>query len=514
MNKKAVNYNKNIALVLFFTLFYHAKIQALPAILDNWATAFPNSNSDSASCQLCHQSSSGGDGWNGYGWAVRQTYLANGGNATAAFQAVLTANSDSDPANFTNGEEINTNTQPGWTAGNNNTIYFKSGSISTLQPPPATLTQLDPQVINTPDIDVSPSTLSFSADVGTSSQSQSISIGNVGNSSLNINSIGICSGNTAEFKFSAASVLPITIQGGTQTSVAVTYSPTNIGLDNDCLQVNSNDPDEAALKIQLSGQGLDPNGKLLDLDINGFEVSANADVGGNPVTINLTVQNNGQIQGTARASVTGVLNGSVVYSQVKDFNSDASGQIQVLAFPNSFPQSAGTIQWQASVTDQDPDTDTATANTTVTSSRLSNPIPAVIQKGNVSVAFETVASGLLAPNYGTYAPGIADQLYVVDQPGQVWRINLKTRIRSLFMDVSNRLVPLGILPTFRYDERGLLGLAFHPNYAKNGLVYTYTSEPVNGPPDLPTTLPLGVAPNHQAVVTEWKVTNFTSANGR
>ena len=42
-----------------------------------------------------------------------------------------------------------------------------------------------------------------------------------------------------------------------------------------------------------------------------------------------------------------------------------------------------------------------------------------------------------------------------------------------------------------FDERGFLGLAFHPDFRHNGLLYTYTSEPNAGPPTFPTTLPPG-----------------------
>jgi len=84
------------------------------------------------------------------------------------------------------------------------------------------------------------------------------------------------------------------------------------------------------------------------------------------------------------------------------------------------------------------------------------------------------------------------------------------------MDVSHLLVSLGIFGPGSFDERGLLGLAFHPDYANpaNGLIYTYTSEPVSAnhlPADFP--LPEGIAADHQAVITEWEVTNHTVASG-
>ena len=73
-----------------------------------------------------------------------------------------------------------------------------------------------------------------------------------------------------------------------------------------------------------------------------------------------------------------------------------------------------------------------------------------------------------------------------------------------FLDVSSRLVTL----TTGYDERGLLGLAFHPGFADSSSpgfrkLYTYTSEPVNGAPDF--TVPNPNAFNCQSVIAEWQV---------
>jgi glucose/arabinose dehydrogenase len=82
--------------------------------------------------------------------------------------------------------------------------------------------------------------------------------------------------------------------------------------------------------------------------------------------------------------------------------------------------------------------------------------------------------------------------------------------KSVFLDVSNRLVPLGAFGPGTFDERGLLGLAFHPDYASNGLLYTYTSEPVNGPADF-STMPPETTADHQSVVAEWTVPDPTDA---
>ena len=129
---------------------------------------------------------------------------------------------------------------------------------------------------------------------------------------------------------------------------------------------------------------------------------------------------------------------------------------------------------------------------------------AAIQPGGPRIKLETVAMGLTAPLKGVVAPGQPSRLYVVDQPGVVWAISLETGAKSVFLDARSRIVPLGFLGPGTFDERGLLGLAFHPDYSTNGRLYTYTSEPVAGPPtshDAPSWNP----PDHQNVVAEWRV---------
>jgi glucose/arabinose dehydrogenase len=138
---------------------------------------------------------------------------------------------------------------------------------------------------------------------------------------------------------------------------------------------------------------------------------------------------------------------------------------------------------------------------------LDDPIPRPIPRG-MTIRLEPVATGLTAPNWGINAPGDTDRLFVVDQDGILWAIDLASGAKSVFLDVSARLVPLGAFGPGTFDERGFLGLAFHPNYESNGLLYTYTSEPVSGPADF-STMPAGTPANHQSVVAEWRVPNPT-----
>jgi glucose/arabinose dehydrogenase len=129
----------------------------------------------------------------------------------------------------------------------------------------------------------------------------------------------------------------------------------------------------------------------------------------------------------------------------------------------------------------------------------------ITPQGGFPLGLEIAANGLTAPLKAISAPGHQSHLFVVDQTGQLWSVNLTTSTKTLVLNVSSRLVTLGVLGPNTFDERGFLGVAFHPNYQQNGLLYTYTSEPNAGPPTLPTTIPAGSTADHQNVVAEWRV---------
>jgi len=144
---------------------------------------------------------------------------------------------------------------------------------------------------------------------------------------------------------------------------------------------------------------------------------------------------------------------------------------------------------------------------------LDDPIPASITAGAVRIELETLATGLAAPIEIKPAGDGSDRLFVVDQTGMIYLLAAGQLQTTPFLDVSSRLVsPLGVLGSrdeADYDERGLLGLAFHPGFADAdssgyGKLYTYTSEPVNGAADFSTTaLPEGAGFDHQSVIAEW-----------
>jgi glucose/arabinose dehydrogenase len=146
---------------------------------------------------------------------------------------------------------------------------------------------------------------------------------------------------------------------------------------------------------------------------------------------------------------------------------------------------------------------------------LGDPIPASINKGTIRIELETVATGLTAPVHLTHASDGTSRMFIVDQDGQILIISGGALLAMPFLDVSSRLVTLGFFGTFDpntdFDERGLLGFDFHPEYNNQaspgfGKIYTYTSEPDDMPADFSVdTMPEGVPFDHQAVITEWCV---------
>jgi glucose/arabinose dehydrogenase len=131
------------------------------------------------------------------------------------------------------------------------------------------------------------------------------------------------------------------------------------------------------------------------------------------------------------------------------------------------------------------------------------PLP-LIAKGNIQIELQTVASGLTAPVDLQDANDGSGRLFIVEQVGRIKILQGGVVLSTPFLDVTDRLVE--IMP--EYDERGLLGLAFHPDFnnasaAGYHKLYTYTSEPVNGKGDFsePHRDPF----DHQDVVAEWQI---------
>jgi glucose/arabinose dehydrogenase len=115
------------------------------------------------------------------------------------------------------------------------------------------------------------------------------------------------------------------------------------------------------------------------------------------------------------------------------------------------------------------------------------------------VDIELVAQNLTSPLGVVFADDNSKRLFIIDQIGKIWIINKDgQQLATPFLDISANLVPLNP----NGDERGLLGLAFHPNYKHNGKFYVYyQARPRPGGP-----IP-GVNWNNLSKVSEFRVSS-------
>ena len=97
------------------------------------------------------------------------------------------------------------------------------------------------------------------------------------------------------------------------------------------------------------------------------------------------------------------------------------------------------------------------------SSDSTDPTPAPIPSEFV-LKLQEVASGLNNPVYVTSPPGDS-RLFVVEQPGRIRIIENAQLLATPFLDIASRVGSGG--------ERGMLSVAFHPQYSTNGFFFVY-----------------------------------------
>ncbi len=96
-----------------------------------------------------------------------------------------------------------------------------------------------------------------------------------------------------------------------------------------------------------------------------------------------------------------------------------------------------------------------------------------------AITLDLVTDGLSSPLVVTAPPDNTGRLFIVDQGGQIYIVKDDERLQQPFLDISDKLVPR----ESPQDERGLLGLAFHPEFESNGRFFVFYSGPLsaNGP---------------------------------
>ena len=86
---------------------------------------------------------------------------------------------------------------------------------------------------------------------------------------------------------------------------------------------------------------------------------------------------------------------------------------------------------------------------------------------DIDIRVQEFAGGFSQPVFLTHAGDGSGSVYVVEQGGRILVLDANGERRSTFLNISDRVESGG--------ERGLLGLAFHPDYESNGRFFVYYS---------------------------------------
>jgi glucose/arabinose dehydrogenase len=90
-----------------------------------------------------------------------------------------------------------------------------------------------------------------------------------------------------------------------------------------------------------------------------------------------------------------------------------------------------------------------------------------------SIGLQLVAEGLTSPVALAQPDDGSGRLFIADQVGVIYSLNADGQLQT-FLDIVDRMVE----PRDGFDERGLLGLALHPDFANNGRFFVYYSAPL------------------------------------
>jgi hypothetical protein len=150
---------------------------------------------------------------------------------------------------------------------------------------------------------------------------------------------------------------------------------------------------------------------------------------------------------------------------------------------------------------------------------LQDPIPQPIPQSHIRVSLTPVATGLLSPIDLSVIGDDNTRKFIIDQTGLILIMKNGQVQPTPFLNITGVISqispafgsgPNGLNPG--YDERGLLGLAFHRGFANTlspgfGTLYTLHNVPITKRADFPEP-PFpnsNVVPNCQEVIAEWHV---------
>ena len=92
---------------------------------------------------------------------------------------------------------------------------------------------------------------------------------------------------------------------------------------------------------------------------------------------------------------------------------------------------------------------------------------------NYKIRLEKITSGFTSPVGMACPDDQTNRIFVFEQSGKIKIVKNGRISDNLFLNISHRLDGLNIA----YSEKGLLGMAFHPDFRNNGKFYLYYSVP-------------------------------------
>jgi glucose/arabinose dehydrogenase len=117
----------------------------------------------------------------------------------------------------------------------------------------------------------------------------------------------------------------------------------------------------------------------------------------------------------------------------------------------------------------------ASAIVRVSASRDATPDAPEIQSapdGGITIQLQPVVSGLSSPVFVTNAHDGSNRLFIVEQGGIIKVLQPGATVPTEFLNITTRVLSGG--------ERGLLGLAFHPQYTSNRRFFVYYTRQTDG----------------------------------
>lgn len=311
--------------------------------------------------------------------------------------------------------------------------------------------------------------------------------------------------------FTVPAIVPITASasdsGGTVTNVAFFDGTTFIGATNDApytVTYNFGLGSHALTAVATDDQGFSATSSVVNISVSLGNVPFSVVIT-NPLD-NATLSSSAAVAIRASASDA---NGTVTNVQFFD-GSLSLGNDPSSPYFISVSLAAGFHTLTAVAFDNIGATATS-APVHVTIARYLPAIPV----GSIPILLQTIATNLSAPDYAISPPGDTNRLFVVEQNGLLRIVENGTLLPDPALNIQSRVQP-PLNASSLNDERGFLGLAFHPGFnnpASPGYhtLYTYNSEQIPAA-TLPTyPVPTGATNNYKNVVNEWKIST-TNAN--